>query len=339
MARRYTRDNRGRFSSVGATARGGRLATATGNKRATQTAKLSGGGPKGTVGKPKGLKPGAIKPRAAAPAKGSLAANKMEMAKGRSAVLGKQKDSLNKQLREVNAKIKEAGPSAGAYRLQKLQIQSRLSETRSSLRQSQSAARGDTASVNRPMAGARGRQLDREISRNVKAQKAAERAESKARNRQFKSDQSRAKALRTAHVGAIAKAKGLSKGQVESALKAQSPSVQIKALKNWVRDNRQGAAAAKPAVAKPAAAKGRTIGHSEAYARRTEAQLRRGIETGKRAQAYLSSKDAYKAPIGSKLSNAWGKAGRVEWGSRNALNSIANKRLNEARKKRTGGFS
>lgn len=61
MARRYTRDNRGRFSSVGATARGGRLATAAGNKRATQTAKLSGGGAKGTVGKPKGLKPGAIK--------------------------------------------------------------------------------------------------------------------------------------------------------------------------------------------------------------------------------------------------------------------------------------
>lgn len=61
MARRYTRDNRGRFSSVGATARGGRLATASGNKRATQTAKLSGGSPKGTVGKPKGLKPGAIK--------------------------------------------------------------------------------------------------------------------------------------------------------------------------------------------------------------------------------------------------------------------------------------
>lgn len=65
MARKYTRDNRGRFASVGATARGGRLATASGNKRATQTAKLSGGGPKGTVGKPKGLKPGAMKPKAA----------------------------------------------------------------------------------------------------------------------------------------------------------------------------------------------------------------------------------------------------------------------------------
>ncbi|MGA0792548.1 MAG: hypothetical protein ACO3O5_08955 [Burkholderiaceae bacterium] len=35
MARRYTRDNRGRFASVGATARGGRLRTAAGNKRET----------------------------------------------------------------------------------------------------------------------------------------------------------------------------------------------------------------------------------------------------------------------------------------------------------------
>lgn len=57
---RLTRDNAGRITSQGgngATARGGRLATASGNKRATQTAKLSGGGSKGTVGKPKGLKP------------------------------------------------------------------------------------------------------------------------------------------------------------------------------------------------------------------------------------------------------------------------------------------
>ena len=39
MARKYTRDNRGRFASggSGATARGGRLRTASGNKRKTQT--------------------------------------------------------------------------------------------------------------------------------------------------------------------------------------------------------------------------------------------------------------------------------------------------------------
>jgi len=51
MARRYSRDNRGRFAPAGsgATARGGRLKTAAGNKRATVTAKVSGGRPAGTM--------------------------------------------------------------------------------------------------------------------------------------------------------------------------------------------------------------------------------------------------------------------------------------------------
>ena len=49
MARRYSRDNRGRFSSTGATARGGRLRTAAGNKRATVTGRIDGAVPAGTV--------------------------------------------------------------------------------------------------------------------------------------------------------------------------------------------------------------------------------------------------------------------------------------------------
>ena len=46
MARKYVRDNRGRFASggSGATARGGRLKTASGNKRATQTMRAAGAG-------------------------------------------------------------------------------------------------------------------------------------------------------------------------------------------------------------------------------------------------------------------------------------------------------
>lgn len=43
MARRYTRDRRGRFSSTGATARGGRLTTMAGKRYATQTKRISGG--------------------------------------------------------------------------------------------------------------------------------------------------------------------------------------------------------------------------------------------------------------------------------------------------------
>lgn len=182
MARKYSRDNRGRFASVGATARGGRLRTASGKKRETQTAKIKGGAASGTIGKPKGLKPGAIKAKPAA-----------------------------------------AKPAA---------------------------RRADRAEANIPMRGARGRRLDAEITRNVNAQKAQERAADKARSRQAKTEMSRAKKLRDAHIGSIAKAKGLSKGQVESALKAQPASIQIKALKNWVKVNR---AAVKPAAAKPVA--------------------------------------------------------------------------------------
>jgi len=51
---RLTRDNAGKITSVGgegATARGGRLKTAAGNKRAMQTAKVSGGRPAGTISK------------------------------------------------------------------------------------------------------------------------------------------------------------------------------------------------------------------------------------------------------------------------------------------------
>jgi hypothetical protein len=59
MARKYARDKRGRFASTGtgATARGGRLKTASGNTRATQT--IQAGGRAGVIGKPAG----SIKPR------------------------------------------------------------------------------------------------------------------------------------------------------------------------------------------------------------------------------------------------------------------------------------
>lgn len=180
MARRYVRDNKGRFASVGATARGGRLRTAAGNKRKAQTMKIEGKKPAGTIGKNRSAKP------AAKPA----------------------------------------------------------------------ALRPDTAAANISMRGSRGRSLDRDISRNVKQQKVAARSADRARNSKFKTDQSRAKKLREVHVPAIAKAKGLSKGQVESALKAQTPSTQIKALKNWVKQNRT----AKPAAPSKPAARRKPVG-------------------------------------------------------------------------------
>jgi hypothetical protein len=80
MARRFSRDNRGRFASggsssggsgkVGATARGGRLRTAAGNKRATQTTKAAPAKPSGTMaGKLKRNPTAASKINAAKPAK------------------------------------------------------------------------------------------------------------------------------------------------------------------------------------------------------------------------------------------------------------------------------
>ena len=74
--RKYERDNNGRFASTGsggATARGGRLLTAKGNKRTTRalagkTKTIEAANQKGVLAKPKGLKPGSIKPKAAAAA-------------------------------------------------------------------------------------------------------------------------------------------------------------------------------------------------------------------------------------------------------------------------------
>lgn len=53
MARTYARDRRGRFSSTGATARGGRLTTASGRRYTTQTKRIGGTAPAGTLGKRK----------------------------------------------------------------------------------------------------------------------------------------------------------------------------------------------------------------------------------------------------------------------------------------------
>lgn len=181
MARRYARDNRGRFAGGGggATARGGRLKTAAGNKRATQTMQ-SGAAPKGTVSKPKGLKPGAIKAK------------------------------------------------------------SQVSPARQ---------RGDTAAVNIPMRGSRGRALNAEISRNVAQQKATSRAVSKTANRKFKSEQSRAKKMREVHekavVGKYSAKMGKPASEIRGAIRSMEPSKQIKLFKQFVKENRATAKKAK----------------------------------------------------------------------------------------------
>jgi hypothetical protein len=132
MARKYSRDNRGRFASkgTGATARGGRLKTAGGNKREMQAIKAASG-PAGTIGKPSGLKPGAIsgkvKPAAAQSRATQLRqrADQLESQGNRLMGVGRRGDtamtnmSLNSRARtsEFNQGIKGLEMSRQASRL------------------------------------------------------------------------------------------------------------------------------------------------------------------------------------------------------------------------------
>jgi hypothetical protein len=73
-------------------------------------------------------KPAAAK--AAAPPKGSLADTKMQWAKGDLSVHKERQKVLNQKLKDINLKIKEAGPFSGGLRLEKLKIQDSLSQAR-----------------------------------------------------------------------------------------------------------------------------------------------------------------------------------------------------------------
>ena len=113
--RRYVRDARGRFASVGATARGGRLGKASG-KRATVTAKAKGGG-KGTIGKPQGLKPqrGIAVRQAAAVTKGQ---NLIRKGVTESRLANTAKRSRNLELNRYN----KSDPFGSAKENQALQL-------------------------------------------------------------------------------------------------------------------------------------------------------------------------------------------------------------------------
>lgn len=111
--------------------------------------------------------------------------------------------------------------------------------------------RGDTASVNMSMRGSRGRRLDAEISRNVKQQQTTKRAESRARNAQFKSDQSRAKVLRGKYGDQLAKdfaaKSGRKVSEVKATIKGMAPAQQVKLLTKAGREQRAQANLARTA--------------------------------------------------------------------------------------------
>lgn len=274
MARSYARDNRGRFSSTGATARGGRLRTAAGNKRATQTTKLSSGKPAGTVGKPKGLKPAEVKTKPQVSSARQAATDRLKVktqtrramradrasvvtpgqrsrfeagkgatmqgarlastvAKPRTAGNTKQQvqSRVERKLAAERAKMsiinraERVGATQGNQRERSYKRQATLERAQTflstgnlpgkdnsiaaqrSLKQAKerlaaknaARQRGDTASVNIPMRGARGRALDRDISRAAKEVKASEAARLMKPKAQIKAERAaRAQASRAA---------------------------------------------------------------------------------------------------------------------------------------------
>jgi len=131
--RKYVRDSIGRFATTGATARGGRLKTKSGKKRATQTVKAkTGGKPAGAIkGKIK-RDPGAAKPAAAKARKartdGDAFAARAKKARGtetrRYINEGSRRDSLSSEQRvKTSSQVREAAS-------QKRQAKSRSTASR-----------------------------------------------------------------------------------------------------------------------------------------------------------------------------------------------------------------
>jgi hypothetical protein len=118
MARRYSRDNRGRFASggTGATARGGRLKTASGNKRATQTTKAAAAKPSGTVA-------GKVKRNPAAAGKigqqAKPATPKAVKRKGKEKV---DDSKVSRVIGRVNKVVRNSEEKTGVKRLNAIQV-------------------------------------------------------------------------------------------------------------------------------------------------------------------------------------------------------------------------
>ena len=129
--RKYVRDSIGRFATTGATARGGRLKTASGKKRATQTVKAkTGGKPAGAIkGKIK-RDPGAAKPAAAKPAaaKTKLKRSGEKIGVGR---LTTNKEQGRKGIVSMSSQAKAARKGAVAER--KSEKMSRIAERQSEI--------------------------------------------------------------------------------------------------------------------------------------------------------------------------------------------------------------
>jgi hypothetical protein len=156
---------------------------------------------------------------------------------GKIAVKGKTQKSLSEGQRYANtqAQAKATRQAALTQRLESFNNKTQARLDAQTKPPGIQPPRGDTASVNRPMAGSRGRQLDAEISRRVKADKAIKRAESIERNKRYKSDQSEAKRLRAEVGGELASRVSAKTGrplsEVNAAIKSMPPAKQVALLR------------------------------------------------------------------------------------------------------------
>lgn len=208
MARKYTRDNRGRFASGGggATARGGRLKTASGNKRKTQTMKAAGAGGAGVM-------------------KGAVKRDPGAMAKVGKAAKAPKQLSRAEALRQKASTI-----SQRADKMMRLEANPGLS--------------GDRAITN---VSINNRQRSSAISQGLKGYALKQKADAllfKAANIQRQSDMQRAKKLRAAHEKEIVnrllqKRPGAgTKAEARAALRGLEPDKQISLIRKWVAANR-----------------------------------------------------------------------------------------------------
>ena len=289
---RLTRDNAGKITSVGgtgATARGGRLRTAAGNKRATVTAKVSGGSSVGTMkGKVK-RDPGAMSKigqgKAAAPKTPSnkIAASPRQLSKNeqtaRDVMTNKSFRSDSQRIAEMqrrgidrntdfvglvaNVRAKQGGGTtakikpAGAVPKPAATAKSRASQMReraAQLDQRGNALMGvgrrDTAAVNLSLNSRARRNETNAGFKGLEMTRNAERLRSKAGRIEYRSNESRAKKLRSVHETPIAKAfakkAGKSVTEVRAAIRSMTPEKQIKMFKQHVKETRSAAGKRKP---------------------------------------------------------------------------------------------
>ena len=324
MARRYSRDNRGRFASTGsgATARGGRLRTAAGNKRATVTTKsgmvaqgrMTGAPLKGTIGKTdksrlninltRPSKPGqrgayneartqirankattaAPKPAAASKTPSNkIAASPRQLSRNeqtaRDVMTNKSFRSDRQRIAEMqrrgidrntdfvglvaNVRAKQGGGTtakikpAGAVPKPAATAKSRASQMReraAQLDQRGNALMGvgrrDTAAVNLSLNSRARRNETNAGFKGLEMTRNAERLRSKAGRIEYRSNESRAKKLRSVHETPIAKAfakkTGKSVTEVRAAIRSMTPEKQIKMFKQHVKETRSAAGKRKP---------------------------------------------------------------------------------------------